>query len=177
MIIRPALPADAQALASLGERLWRETYTGLIPQSNLERHLVETFGPAQQTAELADLTRQTLVIEAETGLLGYALLRACGPESTESSFHFVNPLEVTRFYVDASLHGRGAAQQLMTAVLSHAVSAGHDSVWLQVWERNDRAIRFYAKAGFTDAGEASFQVGEQVERDRVLVHGLMIRPL
>ena len=46
MVIRSALPADAQDLAILGERLWRETYTGLIPESNLELHLAETFGPA-----------------------------------------------------------------------------------------------------------------------------------
>jgi ribosomal protein S18 acetylase RimI-like enzyme len=177
MVIRPALPTDAQDLAMLGERLWRETYTGLIPASNLELHLAETFGANQQAAELADPTCHTLVIEREDDLLGYALLRACHPEHESPAFHFVKPLEVARFYVDATLHGRGAARELMTAVLDHAAAAGHDGVWLQVWERNARAIRFYAKAGFTDAGEATFRVGEQVDRDRLLVHELMVRPL
>ncbi|WP_243320604.1 GNAT family N-acetyltransferase [Geothrix sp. SG200] len=169
MQIRPALPDDATALAALGERLWRETYTGLIPASNLELHLAETFGPRQQAAELADPACRTLVIAEGNALLGYTLLRACGPEEGMASFHFVNPLEVARFYVDASLHGRGAAQALMAAALDHAASAGHDGVWLQVWEQNPRAIRFYAKAGFTDAGEATFRVGEQVDRDRVML--------
>ncbi|WP_291271018.1 GNAT family N-acetyltransferase [Geothrix sp.] len=177
MVIRPALPADAQALAALGERLWRETYAGLIPASNLELHLAETFGPDRQAAELADPACRTLVIEEGGALRGYTLLRAGGPEEARASFHFVNPLEVARFYVDASLHGRGAAQALMAAALNHAASAGHDGVWLQVWEQNPRAIRFYAKVGFTDAGEATFRVGEQVDRDRMLVHDLMIRPL
>jgi ribosomal protein S18 acetylase RimI-like enzyme len=177
MRIRPALPDDAQALAALGERLWRETYTGLIPATNLELHLAETFGPGQQAAELADPACRTLVIEDNGTLLGYALLRACGPEPGNPAFHFVKPLEVARFYVDASLHGQGAAQKLMAAALDQAVSAGHDGVWLQVWEQNGRAILFYAKAGFADAGEATFRVGEQVDRDRLLVHGLMVRPL
>jgi ribosomal protein S18 acetylase RimI-like enzyme len=177
MRIRTALPTDAQALAALGERLWRETYAGLIPASNLELHLAGTFGARQQAAELADPGCHTLVLERAGALLGYALLRACRPESATASFHFVNPLEVARFYVDATLHGRGAAQELMAAVLDHAATAGHDGVWLQVWEQNARAIRFYAKAGFTDAGEATFRVGEQVDRDRLLVHGLMVRPL
>ncbi|WP_243382979.1 GNAT family N-acetyltransferase [Geothrix alkalitolerans] len=173
MLIRIALPSEAPALAALGERLWRETYTGLIPASNLELHLAETFGPRQQAAELADPACRTLVIAEGNALLGYTLLRACGPEEGMASFHFVNPLEVARFYVDASLHGRGAAQALMAAALDHAASAGHDGVWLQVWEQNPRAIRFYAKAGFQDVGEATFRVGEQVDRDRVLVHTLM----
>ena len=177
MLIRPALPIEAQDLAVLGRRLWRETYAGLIPESNLELHLAATFGPVQQAAELADPACRTLVIVEGDTLLGYTLLRACGPEREKASFHFVNPLEVARFYVDASLHGQGAAQALMTAALDHAASAGHDGVWLQVWEQNHRAIRFYAKTGFQDVGEATFRVGEQVDRDRLLVHDLMVRPL
>ncbi len=177
MRIRPALPEETQALASLGRRLWRETYAGLIPDSNLELHLAETFGPAQQAAELADPACTILVIDGDVGLLGYALLRACGPEIGKDWFHFARPLEVARFYMDRSLHGSGAAQALMTAALSHAVKAGHDGVWLQVWEQNPRAIRFYAKAGFTDAGDATFRIGEQVDRDRVLVHTLMTKGL
>jgi ribosomal protein S18 acetylase RimI-like enzyme len=79
--------------------------------------------------------------------------------------------------VDRALHGSGAAQQLMAGVLAYAAAAGHDGVWLQVWEQNPRAIRFYAKAGFTDAGDATFRIGEQVDRDRVLVHTLMAQQL
>lgn len=177
MRIRPALPEDAQALASLGRRLWRETYVGLIPESNLELHLAETFGLKQQAAELAEPGALTLLLEVGGGLMGYALLRACGPEVGNDCFHFARPLEVARFYVDRSLHGSGAAQTLMTAALSHAFAAGHDGVWLQVWEQNPRAIRFYAKAGFIDVGDATFRIGEQVDRDRVLVHTLMTKGL
>jgi GNAT superfamily N-acetyltransferase len=175
MLIRPALPADAPALASLGERLWRETYTGLIPASNLELHLAQTFGVAQQAAELADPACTTLVLEVRGQPLGYALLRAHGPEEGQSLMPFRNPLEVARFYVDSALHGQGAAQALMAAVLARAVQAGHDGLWLQVWEQNPRALRFYARAGFLDAGGASYRIGHQVDRDRLLVHALLTR--
>ena len=177
MQIRPATPADAQVLADLGERLWRETYTGLIPQSNLELHLAGTFGLVQQTGELVDPANWMLVIEVDGALLGYALLRAHGPKITTPAVPFERPLEVVRFYMDRTLHGRGAAQVLMAEVLARAEAAGHDGVWLQVWEQNPRAIRFYAKAGFIDAGDATYRIGEQVDRDRLLVHTLMSRSL
>ncbi len=175
MQIRPATPADATTLALLGERLWRETYTGLIPQSNLELHLAATFGLVQQTAELVDPANWTLVVEVDGVLLGYALLRAHGPKTATPQVPFERPLEVVRFYVDRTLHGRGTAQVLMAEVLARAEAAGHDGVWLQVWEQNPRAIRFYAKAGFLDAGDATYRIGEQVDRDRLLVHTLMTR--
>ena len=177
MRIRPALPSDAQNLAVLGERLWRETYTGLIPEANLERHLAETFGQEQQRAELNDPDCRTLVMEEGAAFVGYALLRPHGPASEDGSCRFVKPLEVVRFYVDRSRHGSGAAQQLMNAVLTLAAADGHDGLWLQVWEQNPRAIRFYAKAGFRDMGGATFRVGHQVDRDRLLVHALMAKTL
>ena len=152
------------------KRLWRDTYDGLIPASELEQYLAETFGPSQQAAELADPACRTLVLAEGGALLGYASLRAKAPE-VEAPFD--NPLEVARFYVDQSLHGRGAARSLMAAVLAHAASAGHDGVWLQVWEQNPRALRFYAKAGFTDEGETIFMVGSLSYRDRLLTHRLM----
>ena len=169
MVIRPALPADAQELSLLGKRLWRETYEGLIPSLNLEQYLAESFGSSQQAAELADAACRTLVLAEGGGLLGYVWLRAKAPEV---EVPFENPLEVARFYVDRSLHGTGAAQALMTAVLAHASTAGHDGVWLQVWEANPRALRFYAKAGFTDVGETVFLVGSLSYRDRLLTHRL-----
>jgi GNAT superfamily N-acetyltransferase len=174
MRIRVAHPGEALELALLGERLWRETYAGLIPAPDLGAYLAEAFGPEKQRAELVDPASMTLLIEWNGRLLGYAWLRAGGPESESARFALARPLEVARFYVDRSLHGTGAAQSLMAAVLAHAASAGHDAVWLQVWEQNPRAIRFYAKAGFTEVGETEFLVGTESYRDRVLVHRVSV---
>ena len=173
MPLRPALPTDASALAALGERLWRETYTGLIPQSNLELHLAETFGPSQQARELADPACRALLLEVEGVPMGYALLRAHAPAWVADLTRFRRPLEIARFYVDRTLHGTGAAQTLMAGLLAEVAEAGHDGAWLQVWEKNPRAIRFYGKAGFCDAGEATFRIGHQVDRDRLMVRGLL----
>jgi diamine N-acetyltransferase len=172
MLIRPALSTEAQDLAVLGGRLWRETYEGLIPSLTLEQYLAETFGPSQQAAELADPACRTLVLAEGGALLGYAWLRAKAPEV---EVPFERPLEVARFYVDRALHGRGVARSLMAAALAHASTAGHDGMWLQVWEENPRAIRFYAKVGFKDVGETVFLVGSRSYWDRLLVHRLVAR--
>jgi len=169
MLIRPALLADARDLASLGERLWRETYEGLIPPPDLEGYVAEAFGPERQGEALADPAGRTLVLAEGGSLLGYAWLRAGGPAA---GVPFENPLEVARFYVDRTLHGTGAAQSLMAAVLAHGAAAGHDGVWLQVWEENPRALRFYARAGFRDVGQTVFLVEALSYRDRLLVQDL-----
>ena len=75
-------------------------------------------------------------------------------------------LELQRLYVDSRWHGHGVANQLMEAAIAHA--AGQDWLWLGVWEKNPRAIRFYEKWGFETFGTHEFLMGEDRQTDLVM---------
>jgi ribosomal protein S18 acetylase RimI-like enzyme len=81
-------------------------------------------------------------------------------------------MEIVRFYVDRPWHGRGVAQTLMAAAASMARAAGARTLWLGVWERNERAIAFYRKSGFADVGTKIFVLGTDHQRDLVLARPL-----
>lgn len=53
----------------------------------------------------------------------------------------------------------------MSALLAAASADGADVAWLGVWERNPRAIAFYAKVGFLEVGEHTFVLGRDRQRD------------
>jgi len=167
MTIRPLLPSEAPALTALAARLFRATYAGLIPEGPLEAHVAEAFTPAAQAAELAAPGAAVLVAEARGELVAYAQLRPapCPVPGTAT-------LEVARFYLDAAHHGTGLATRLMAACAAWGRARGHAGIWLQAWEENPRALRFYAKEGFQDQGATTFAVGELVYRDRVLARPL-----
>ena len=76
------------------------------------------------------------------------------------------------FYVVADWHGRGVAKELMTAALEEMKVRGTDVVWLGVWEKNPRAIAFYQKLGFTEIGEHSFLLGNDLQRDVIMARDL-----
>ena len=63
----------------------------------------------------------------------------------------------------------------MRACLDEMERRGYDVVWLGVWERNPRAIAFYGKFEFREAGEHVFPVGNDSQRDIVLVRPLAQR--
>jgi ribosomal protein S18 acetylase RimI-like enzyme len=44
-------------------------------------------------------------------------------------------------------------------------------VWLDVWERNTRAISFYERWGFVVVGEQDFVLGDDVQRDLLMARG------
>ena len=77
--IRPAGPADAAWLAALAERTFRETYSSENTPENMERYVVEHFGPAHQEAELRDPRMSTLVAEVDGRAAGYAQLARSEP--------------------------------------------------------------------------------------------------
>ena len=61
---------------------------------------------------------------------------------------------------------------LMDRVKGVARERSATTLWLGVWERNDRARAFYTKCGFTDAGEHIFLFGTDPQTDRVMVTSL-----
>jgi ribosomal protein S18 acetylase RimI-like enzyme len=50
------------------------------------------------------------------------------------------------------------------------------TLWLGVWERNERAKAFYRKCGFADVGSQVFVLGTDAQTDRVMVRSLRSEP-
>jgi ribosomal protein S18 acetylase RimI-like enzyme len=54
-----------------------------------------------------------------------------------------------------------------------AAAARARTIWLGVWEHNPRAIAFYLKCGFVDVGRHPFQLGRDVQTDRIMSRDVM----
>lgn len=170
MTIRLATVHDAATLAELARRTFYDTFAPTNDAADMARYLAEAFGIEQQTRELSDRDITTLLVESDQGeAIAYAQLCADHvPECVTGA----NPIELKRFYITAEWHGRGLAPPLMERVKVEARRRGAQTLWLGVWERNDRARAFYAKCGFTAAGQHIFLFGTDPQTDLVLVTGL-----
>jgi ribosomal protein S18 acetylase RimI-like enzyme len=172
--IRHGIAADAGDLAELAARTFRETFAADNRPDDLALHLAHAYGASQQGAELADPKITTLLVEAEGQLAGYAQLRS---GSVPACVIGDSPLELWRFYVARLWHGQGIAQALMARVESEAEQRGGRTLWLGVWERNERAKGFYRKVGFADVGSHEFMVGTDAQTDRILVRPVPVMPV
>jgi ribosomal protein S18 acetylase RimI-like enzyme len=157
---------DAEALAAFAARTFADTYAAQNRPEDMEAHLASAYGEAQQRAELADPAVVTLLAEDGVAFAGYAQVR---PGRAPECVRHPGAHELHRFYVARAHHGRGVAHLLMHAVLVAARERGATHLWLSVWERNPRAIAFYAKMGFERAGTTYFHVGRDRQDDLVLV--------
>ncbi len=159
MIVRVATPNDAAALAALALKTFNDAFMPFNREEDMVAYTKDAFTEAQQLREIQDPKNATFVVEdAEGALAAYAQVRP-----TPGAPH--GEVELARFYVDQTHHGRGIAQSLMAAVDAEARRLGAQRMWLGVWERNHRAIRFYRKCGFAQCGTHVFILGTDVQTD------------
>lgn len=166
--IRYAVPGDADALAALGAKTFRDTYAAFNTPENMALHIAAAFSPDLQRAEIQESSGFILVAQAPE-LIGYAqVTREIVPPAVGDT----RALEIKRFYVDRAWHGLGVAQRLMNATFAAAAQHGAATIWLSVWDQNPRAIAFYRKVGFTDAGLIPFRLGTEMQTDFLMVKAL-----
>lgn len=169
MRIRRAESMDAERLAAFAAHTFTYTFGAANRPEDLDAFLEETYGVAQQTRELEDPDVVTILIEDDARLAAFAQVRrGSRPACVEEE----DAVELWRFYVHREWHGRGVAQLLMAEAMRAARELGGGAMWLSVWQRNPRAIAFYARQGFVVKGEAEFRVGTDVQTDHIMARAL-----
>lgn len=151
--IRLAIPDDADQLGAIEAASYAATYRGILPDSVLARAtadaLVERVRARLETeaAGPLDARRRRWVIEDGDGAVrGYA--------STEpASDQFLPPpagaAEIESLYLHPDAIGQGYGRALLDHVVDDLVAHGFDPLLLWAFERNERARRFYERAGWT----------------------------
>ncbi len=164
--LRLAKSGDAGRLAALAERTFREAFGAANKPENMDAFCANAYGEAIQAREIADPTIETWVCATGEHLIAFLQLRWTDAQAFLAAGA---PVEIQRFYVDSRWHGQGLAQDLMRVAVRRARSRAAEKIWLGVWEKNPRAIAFYAKCGFQEVGEQIFQLGDDEQRDVVMV--------
>jgi ribosomal protein S18 acetylase RimI-like enzyme len=165
LTIRTATLKDTALLARIGAEMFSETFASENTPENMASYLAASFSPALQAAELTESDSLFLIAEIEGATAGYARLKA---GSTETSVTGARPVELVRIYAGSRWLGPGVGAGLMQACLTEAARMGADGLWLGVWERNPRAIRFYQKWGVVQVGTHGFQLGDELQIDWIM---------
>lgn len=174
--VRRASVDDAVRLSEFAERVFRETFEATNDPADMAAYLGEAFSVDLQRDEIAEAGAIVLLAEeaeAESEdtatLAGYSHLTAGEvPECVDGPA----PRELKRFYIDGAWQGTGLAQMLMRTTLEAAIAVGARTLWLGVWEHNPRAIAFYRKFGFVEAGSHDFMLGRDRQTDLIMVRTL-----
>ena len=185
--LRCAALDDAPALALVGAATFLEAFTWMLPGADIIAHCAKNHTPEAYRAALAK--PQTRITLAETvasaAPVGYAMLAA--PDLPSFDLH-PGDIELKRIYLLSRFRSRrtapvfdatgqpipnlSAAQALMNAAIADAQSMGSRRLLLGTNADNQRAIGFYRRNHFADAGTRTFQVGSQCCCDLIMARDL-----
>ncbi|HEX6339100.1 MAG TPA: GNAT family N-acetyltransferase [Jiangellaceae bacterium] len=163
--IRSATEHDVAALVDLGARTFRDTYGHANDPAELAAHIAENYNQPAISGALRDPSVTYVVAEEAGRIIGFAKLVV---GSTEDGIVAARPAELNQLYIDSGEHGRGLGRALLDACAEHARGADCDVLWLGVWEKNPRAIRFYERLGYRKVGTHAFRFGSELQTDLLM---------
>ena len=165
LLIRSATLDDVDVLCRLGAATFRETYSAISDPREVDEYADTHFTAAKVAAWFAKPCARTLLAFVGGSPVGYAHVRSAKVPACVDDRKAV---ELSRLYLLASAQGGGVGGALIAAAIEQAAELGGKTVWLGAYDRNVKALAFYARRGFAQVGTHEFEFGGQVYADPVL---------
>ena len=156
---------DFETLRELSIHTYYETFARLNTAEDMAAYLEDAFNVDRLTQEFNDPNSFFYFLYADEKLTGYLKLNEA-PSQTD--INDADSLEIERIYVSSEFQGAGLGRYLMEQAVYIAKECNKKYVWLGVWEKNEKALRFYKKNGFYEIGTHKFVMGEDVQTDYIM---------
>ena len=158
--IKKATERSTEVLALLGRLTYIESHGHFIEDKNdLSVYVDKAFSVSKTKQELNDPNNLFYIIYVRDLPVGYAKLVL---NSEHKNVVSQNNCQLERIYILSDFIPLKIGQRILSFVEEKAKELQLDNIWLSVYIKNHRAIRFYKKNEFKEAGELNFLVNEKV---------------
>ena len=171
LIFRQCGIEDIDVLRSFARQCFFDTFAGMNTPADMTAYLDSAFSRERLAAELSEEHSAFFFLYIDEELVGYLKLNEA-PAQTD--IRDEKSLEIERIYVSKHRQNAGLGKYLLERAVEIAAGRGKDHVWLGVWEKNEKALRFYLRNGFYDIGTHSFFVGVDEQIDRIMRKDLRV---
>jgi ribosomal protein S18 acetylase RimI-like enzyme len=151
----------------VGAATFLDTYAPLLPVADILAHTAHQHAAGVYARWLADPACGCWIAEHQPGAAPVGYLIATPPDLPLADVDG-RDWEIRRIYVLNRFQGMGLGRQLMQAVQEAARATGKRRLLLGVYSRNEPALAFYDRQGFTQAGTRTFRVGASDYHDYIL---------
>ncbi len=152
-------------LQNISSQTFIETFAAVNTPENMTSYLAEEFSLEKLSSELINPNIEYYFARIGEVVIGYLKLNF---GRAQKELQNENSLEIERIYVSKEYLGKQVGQLLLGKAIAIANDKKLDFVWLGVWEKNQRAIRFYEKNGFVVFDEHLFILGDDKQTDLLM---------
>jgi GNAT superfamily N-acetyltransferase len=167
--IRFATRLDAGLVADISRQTFYDSFAADNSPENMNKFMNEQFSRERLMDEVEAPGNIFLLAYSDDVLAGYArLLDGKAPASLANT----EAIELSRIYSLQPMIGKGVGPALMQRCIEIATALEKKVLWLGVWEKNERAIRFYEKFGFEKFDHHQFLLGDDLQTDWLMKRNL-----
>lgn len=166
--LRACGPGGEEKLALVGAASFLEAFAGMLPGADVLAHCRNQHSQEKYAALLGSPETRACVAEVKEAPVGYAML--CPPDLPVAIA--ADDIELKRIYLLHRFQGSGIGAALMQWSIETAREMGRRRLLLGVHDGNNRALAFYRRHGFEQAGTRTFQVGQTICSDFILARRL-----
>lgn len=156
---------DLDILHESAVKTYRETFAHMNTKENMDIYLEKSFHIEKLSKEMLDPNSEFYLLYVSKKIAGYLKLNDA-PSQTDINDN--DSLEIERIYVAAEFQGTGLGRFLMRQAVEKAIERSKKYIWLGVWEKNEKAIRFYKNNGFYKIGTHTFIMGNDAQTDYIM---------
>lgn len=146
--------------------LSKNTFSNAFEKDNnpqdFKKYISEAFSEDSVRQQLRNTNSSYYFVHSTAGVIAYFKTNEF---DAQSELQENEGFELERIYVLAEHQGKGIGIQILKKVMALAKEKGKHYLWLGVWERNKRAIKWYQEQGFIKFGTHSFFIGEDEQTD------------
>lgn len=145
LVIKKAAKNEAAILALLAQITFKEAFGHVWDKAVLKNYLKHTFSVQKMQSSIEKSNNVFWIAYADELPAGYAKLKIYSPYEQLVD---PKPAQLQKIYLLNDYIGNKIGQQLQEALFEQVRAEGIKTLWLAVWDGNDKAIRFYEKHGF-----------------------------
>jgi ribosomal protein S18 acetylase RimI-like enzyme len=165
LYIKRASVNEVELLRELSITTFTNTYAAYNTPENMQMYIEKYFNTETLLSELNSQENFFFFAMLDDVPAGYIKLRTVHEQPALGD---KKSIELERIYVVTQFQRTGLGYKLLQHGIEFAHSEGFDVLWLGVWNRNEKAIKFYEKCGFEIFSEHKFILGTEEQIDYLM---------
>lgn len=163
--IRECTMDDLTVLTKISYNTYDNAFRHMNHHSVMDAYLEKAFNVDMLREELQNNSSKFYFLYSGEQLAGYMKINEW---EAQTDIHDPQSLELQRIYVLNEFHGKGFGRNLLNKAIEICCKMNKSYIWLGVWEKNEKAIRFYEKNGFYCVGKHTFLMGNEEQADFIM---------
>ncbi len=156
---------DLMELISISRSTYYNSFAADNSPENMTLYLDAAFNKSNLTEELKNKKSNFYFVYLMDVVVGYFKINW---GNAQTQINDKDTIEIERIYVLKEFQRKHLGQKMLAKIIEIAKSKKAKYIWLGVWEKNIKAIRFYEKNGFKKYGEHDFLLGKEKQNDHLM---------